>query len=88
MIKVMLRWCMSGPHSGCPFQYNLPETTTIGEICKMVIETNNQWWNKGHSSGKWTTVKICGPNNTFLQSTQTIGKYYHQNECVLIFDAA
>ena len=28
-------------------QHNIPETTTIGEICKMVIMTNNDWFVNG-----------------------------------------
>ena len=88
MVKVKLRFCMSAPHSGCPFQYDVLETTTIGEICKLVLATNKEWWSKGYSSGSWSVVKICGPNNTFLENTRSIGGGHYQNECVLVFDAA
>ena len=37
MVKVKLRFCMSGPHSGCPFQYDVLETTTIEEICNIIL---------------------------------------------------
>jgi len=47
MVKVCLRFCMASPHSGCPFQYDVLETTTIGEICGMVLATNNHWWDTG-----------------------------------------
>ncbi len=87
MVKVCLRLCTSGLHSGCPFQYNVLETTTIGEICKMVLETNRIWWNSGFSSSNWSIVKICGPNNTFLKDDTPIGGGHYQNECVLVFDA-
>lgn len=89
MVKVCLRWCFSAPHSGCPFQYNVLETTTIGEICNMVLATNNHWWATGVPvTGKWSVVKICGPNNTFLEDTYKIGGGHYQNECVLVFYAA
>ena len=88
MVKVCLRWCMSGVHSGYPFRYDVPETTTIGEICKMVIATNNEWWGKNWSSAPYKVVKICGPNNTFLEETSIIGGGHYQNECYLVFDAA
>jgi hypothetical protein len=39
MVKVCLRLCMSGYHSGHPFQYDVSENTTIGEICKMILPT-------------------------------------------------
>ena len=87
MVKVCLRFCMSAPHSGCPFQYNVLETTTIGEICNMVLATNDDWWNSGHSSSKWSVVRICGENNTFLENTLPIGGGHYQNQCVLVFDA-
>lgn len=89
MVKVKLRWCMSNPHFGCPFQYDVPETTTIGEICKLVLATNNNWFdNGGHVSSRWSVIKICGRNNIFLENTSVIGGGHHMNECVLVFDAA
>lgn len=48
MVKVKLRFCISAYHSGCPFQYDALETTTIGEICNMVLATNNHWWDTGN----------------------------------------
>ena len=86
---IQLRFCMSNPHSGCPFQYDVLETTTIGEICNMVLATNNHWWDTGIPvSSRWSVVRICGPNNTFLENTRPIGGGHYQNECVLVFDAA
>jgi hypothetical protein len=87
MVRVMLRWCMSGQHSGYPFQYDVKETTTIGEIAALVLATNKDWWSKGYSGSNWSVVKICGPNNTFLSANTVIGGGHHQNECVLVFDA-
>jgi len=87
MVRVLLRWCMAGQHSGCPFQYDVLETTTMGEICKLVLATNSDWWSKGYSSSNWSVVKICGPNNTFFEDSHVIGGGYYQNQCVLIFDA-
>ena len=88
MINVCLRYCIAPVHSGCPFQYNVSETTTIGEICTMVLATNNSWWdNGGHALKRWKVVKICGPNNTFLEDSFVIGGGYYQNQCVLVFDA-
>jgi hypothetical protein len=86
MVKVCLRWGMSGIYSGCPFQYDVSETTTIDEVCDLVLATNNLWWSQGYSSSKWSIVKICGPNNTFLDNSTAIGSHY-QNTCVLVFDA-
>lgn len=78
---------MAGVHSGFPYQYDVPETTTIGEICKMLIATNDEWWSKNHSS-RFSVVKVCGHNNTFFDDSHVIGGGYHQNECYLVFDAA
>ena len=89
MVKVRLRFCMAPPHSGCPFQYDVLETTTFGEICNMVMATNNHWWDTGIPVGaRFSVVRICGPNNTFLENTRPIGGGHYQNECVLVFDAA
>lgn len=87
MVRVFLRWCMSGQHSGCPFQYDVLETTTMGEICKLVLATNRDWGLRGISSPNWSVVKICGPNNTFFEDTKVIGGGYYQNQCVFVFDA-
>lgn len=87
MVKVFLRWCIAGVHSGFPFQYDVSETTTIGELCQMVIDTNNGWWAQNRSSQPFRIVKICGPNDTFWPDSHQIGGGYHQNECYLVFDA-
>lgn len=88
MVKVYLRWCMSACHSGCPFQYDVSETTTIGEISNMVLTINNHWFDTGVSvTGRWSVVKICGNDNTFLEDNSPIGGGHYQNECVLVFDA-
>ena len=39
-------------------------------------------------SARWSVVRICGSNNTFLENTRPIGGGHYQNECVLVFDAA
>ena len=87
MVKVCLRWCMAGVHSGFPFQYDVLETTTMGEISKMVLATNSTWYSQNHSSALWKTVKICGHNNTYLEDSHVIGGGHYQNECYLVFDA-
>ena len=80
MVKVKLRLCMSSPHSGCPFQYDVLETTTIEEICNMVLTTNNHWWDTGVPVGaRWSVLKICGPNNTFLENTPPIIRVFSKN---------
>ena len=87
MVKVCLRLCTSPAHSGCPFQYDVKETATIGEICKLVLATNADWWSKCYSSSNWRIVKICGPNNTFFEDSHVIGGGHYQNTCVLVFNA-
>ena len=42
MIEVHLRWILSQSEN-FPFRYNVPEETTVGEICKMVKDQNNLW---------------------------------------------
>jgi len=79
---------VSNPHSDCPFQYVVPETTTIGELCKLVLATNNEWWAQGYSSSQWKVVKICGHNNTFFEDSHVIGGGHYENKLVLVFDAA
>jgi hypothetical protein len=87
MVKVCLRWCISGIHSGFPYQYDVSETTTIGEICKMVIATNNEWHNKGWAENRYSIIKVCGHNNKFFEDSHVIGGGHHQNECYFVFYA-
>jgi hypothetical protein len=78
-------FAMSGVHSGFAFQYEVPETTTIRE---MVIDTNAHWWAQNLSSVLYKVIKVCGPNNSFLEDSRQIGGGHYQNKCYLIFDAA
>ena len=87
MVKVCLRWCMSGIHSGHPYVFDVPETTTIGEVCEMVMARNNEWWCQNWVGHQFRTVKVCGPNDAFLGESQTIGGGHYNNECYLTFDA-
>jgi len=84
-IKVRLRWCIAHPHSGAPFGYDVSETTTIGELCAMVIATNNEWFSKNYCQHRFSVVKICGPNDTFLDDSTMIGGGHYQNECFFVF---
>jgi hypothetical protein len=87
MVKVCLRWNISNIHSGFPFQYEVSETTTIGEICQKVIATNYEWLCSNMATQKFNIVKICGNNNTFLDDSQIIGGDHYENECYLVFVA-
>lgn len=55
MITVQLRWIVSS-NSEFPFQWTLPEDTTIEKLCKMVIDKNNLW----HGNPRFSVVKIYG----------------------------
>ncbi len=79
---------MAGVHSEHPYQYDVLETTTVGEISKMVIATNNEWFSKGWAQNMFSIVKICGHNNTFFDDSVAIGGWHHQNECYGVFDAS
>lgn len=87
MVKVHLRWCMSGFHSGHPFVYDVKENTTFGEIAQMVIATNQEWCKQGFSQTKFSTVKICKKGTTFWDDGISIGTF-GVNECYLVFDAS
>ena len=43
MIQVHLRWVFSPNPDNFPFRYNVSKETTVGEICKMVLDQNNIW---------------------------------------------
>ena len=88
MVKVQLRWCIANPHSGCPFVYEVPPTTTLGAICEMVKQTNNEWYSKNWAQHQFKLVKICGPNNTHLNDNIQISQCINgDGSCVLIFSA-
>jgi hypothetical protein len=87
MPRVLLRWYLAPIHSGCPFQFDVEPTTTIGEICEMVKAQNDKWWGVNLSTHPYKSVNICGPNNTFLDKGMVIGSGHHQNECVMVFVA-
>ena len=59
-MRVNLRWSRCG--SGAfPFQYDVEESTTVREVCRMVIETNNRW----HGNPRFSVVKVIstGPSS-------------------------
>jgi hypothetical protein len=82
-----LRWCISRVHSGFPFQFDIPETTTVGSLCQMVKDRNLEWCYSGHSEKPFNVVKICGNNETFLDENMQIGPAHHNGESFYVFRA-
>ena len=96
MVLVCLRHCLANSNSVFPYQFEVDETATIGEVCNMIIAKNYEWWKKGNTRSYYTIVKICGDNNEFFEDTHIIGSclsnssyssYHSENKCCLIFDA-
>lgn len=60
MMKVFLRWCMSGLHSGHHFQFDVDDTATMRY--KKVVELNNEYFGNGWSQNLFRKVRICSGN--------------------------
>ncbi len=58
-VRVNLRWsrCGSGAFQ---FQYDVEENTTVREVCRMVLETNNRW----HGNPRFSVVKVISTGST------------------------
>ena len=81
MTEVHLRWILSNDQ-GFPFHYKVSEDTTVGEICKMVLEQNNLW----HINPTFSVVKIYG-TDMFLDDNKCI-KEFKNDKDVLSFNFA
>jgi hypothetical protein len=79
MITVQLRWIVSS-NSEFPFQWTLPEDTTIEKLCKMVIDKNNLWY----GNPTFSVVKIYG-DDMFLNDSLCLRDI--KNPLSLIFAA-
>lgn len=81
MINVHLRWILSNDQ-GYPFSYKVSEQTTIGEICQMVLNQNNNWY----INPTFSVVKIYG-KDMFLDDSKRIDEFNDNND-VLTFNFA
>jgi hypothetical protein len=81
MINVHLRWILSNDQ-GYPFSYKVSEQTTIGEICQMVLNQNNNWY----INPTFSVVKIYG-KDMFLDDSKRIEEFNDNND-VLTFNFA
>jgi hypothetical protein len=81
MINVHLRWILSNDQ-GYPFSYKVSEQTTIGEICQMVLNQNNNWY----INPTFSVVKIYG-NDMFLDDSKRIEEF-NDNKDILTFNFA
>ena len=67
---VHLRWRMA-QHPAYPFHYEVPETTTVADVCRMVIDTNNLWPGNPHFS----VVRVCdSADNTLVDDARAVGE--------------
>jgi hypothetical protein len=80
MKKISLRWNLS-PYT--TYKFNVSETTTIGEVCNLVIDHNNKW----PGNPTFSVVKIYGDNNKFVPDNSTMLEMCIDNDDCLIFAA-
>ena len=68
---VHLRWKMA-EHPAYPFHYEVSETTTVDEVCRMVMDTNNVWPGNPHFS----VVRVCDATaeHTLVDGARTVGE--------------
>ena len=79
MKKISLRWNLS-PYT--TYKFNVSETTTIGEVCNLVIDHNNKW----PGNPTFSVVKIYG-KDTFLDDSKCIEEF-NDNKNLLTFHFA
>lgn len=79
---------MSALHSGHPYQFDVDDTATMGDIGRKVVELNNEWFRKGWSQNRFQKVRICSSNGYYDDNAcVSTWKNKHDNECYLVFDA-
>ena len=67
---VHLRWKMA-EHPAYPFHYEVSESTTVGEVCSMVMETNNVW----PGNPLFSVVRVCdSANDALVDDARAIGE--------------
>jgi len=68
---VHLRWKMA-EHPAYPFHYEVAETTTVAEVCRMVMDANNVWPGNPHFS----IVRVCDSTakNALVDGTRAVGE--------------
>ena len=83
--RVHAKSCYTPKHAGCPYVFDVPHTTTIGQICDMILQRNNQWYEVGIDSYKYSKVQILKSTNdgTFLDENLTVAN--PQNEVTIVF---
>jgi len=86
MVKVRLKWCIAPFHSGHPWEYDVGEETTLGEICKKVIDTNQEWFDNDWVQHRFKEVKICNCDE-FYDNSMCVGELSDYGECYLVFAA-
>ena len=67
---VHLRWKMA-EHPAYPFHYEVSETTTVGEVCSMVMDTNNVW----PGNPRFSVVRVCdSANHALVDDARAFGE--------------
>jgi hypothetical protein len=81
---VHLRW-RKAPHPAYPFHYEVAETTTVGEVCRMVVDANNVW----HGNPRFSVVRVYdAANDTFVDGARAVGELRTESGlCYLEFAA-
>jgi len=68
-MKVYLRWTKSS-RCAFPFVFDVPEDTTVSQICNMVMQENNS----NNNNPTFSIVKLCD-NNIFVNDSQVISSF-------------
>ena len=85
MIRVYARHGATHLHLGSPFQFDVPETTTIGEICNMIVQANNSA-GPNYSCYKYIKVSIMADlNGRMIPNSLVIGSNHYQKEMAVLF---
>lgn len=72
---IFLRWSLS-PHESYPFCFDVQQHTTIGELCKMVLTKNNQWY----GNPTFSVVKIYDEDTKLLDENSTISMCFDNTD--------
>jgi len=83
--RVHAKSCYTPNHAGCPYVFDVPHTTTIGQISDMILQRNHQWYGLGRDNYKYSKVEILKSTNdgTLMDENLTVSN--PRNEITVVF---